>query len=94
MHFIEVVIKDGNRTVNWEFPDISTVGEILDQWEKGYHACDRSNVRINDKLLIPEAMDAQLCQLLYPLEKHGKHIKIRVKGIKPVKEEKVEEDAG
>lgn len=78
MNFIEVVIKDGNRTVNWSFPEVSTVSDILDKWESGYRKCNRKNIRINDRLLVSDCVD---CQLNY-FKSFGRKIKIRVESIK------------
>lgn len=36
-NWITVIIKDGNRVVNWEFSPETTLGDVLMKWEKGYH---------------------------------------------------------
>lgn len=36
-NWIAVIMKDGNRVVNWEFPQDTTLGEVLAKWEKGYY---------------------------------------------------------
>ena len=33
---INVIIKDNNRTVNWEFPPETELADVMKRWEKGY----------------------------------------------------------
>lgn len=39
-----VIIKDGNRIVNWELPHDMTLGELIDRWEKDYYPADEFTV--------------------------------------------------
>ena len=79
IHFIEVVIKDGNRTVNWLFPEMATVSSVLQKWEKEYFKCDKKSVRIGGRLLLA---DCEECQLNYFTKKMGNKLTIRVESIK------------
>lgn len=75
---IEVLIKDGNRTVSWEFPEDTKIADILAYWEQGYNKVDRDNVRINDKLLDGKLLE---CQLNY-FKKIDRKVRIRVESAK------------
>ena len=77
--FIEVVIKDGNRTVSWVFPEESTISRVLDKWDKDYLPCDRENVRIEGRRLIADCKD---CQLNWFAKKFGNKLHIRVESAK------------
>lgn len=76
--FIEVVIRDGNRTVNWMFPEKTAISHVLDKWEREYHKCDRKTVRIGGRLLLA---DCDECQLNFFSKKMGNKISIRVESI-------------
>ena len=73
--FVEVVIKDGNRTVNWMFPEKTTIANVLDKWDREYHKADRTNVRIENRRLI---VDCAECQLNWFAKKFGSKVRIRV----------------
>ncbi len=75
--FIEVVIKDGNRTVSRMFPDISTVEDVLARYELKYKKCRRDKVSIDGRLVAPDLLD---CQLNY-FKIKGRKIHIRVESI-------------
>lgn len=51
---MEVIIKDGNRTVNWEFPDGATVGDLVKKWEKGYYPVEEFTAWNRDGKLVLE----------------------------------------
>ena len=75
--FIEVVIKDGNRTVSRMFPDISTVEDVLAKYELKYKKCRRDKVNIDGRMVEPDLLD---CQLNY-FKIKGRKIHIRVESI-------------
>lgn len=75
--FIEVIIKDGNRTVSRMFPDISTVEDVLTKWETKYKKCRRDKVSIDGRLIEPDLLD---CQLNY-FKIKGRKLHIRVESI-------------
>lgn len=39
-----VIIKDGNRTVNWELPPETTLRELIGRWEKDYYPCEEFTI--------------------------------------------------
>lgn len=80
--YTEVIIKDGNRTVNWMFPETSTINDILNKWETNYHRCNRDWVIIDNKRVVPECLD---CQLNY-FKSFGRKIIVRVEAA-PKKED-------
>lgn len=51
---MEVIIKDGNRIVNWELPHDMTLGELIDKWEKDYYPVDEFTLwdKGNGKMVI------------------------------------------
>ena len=53
--WIEVVIRDWNRVVNWIFPPDTPLADVLSKWEKGYHPFDRERV-IMHGAIVPEEM--------------------------------------
>ena len=57
-----VLIKDGNRTVNWDFPDDSSVRDALLLW---HFEWEPDSVRINGKPVSEEDLMNPLW--LYPL---------------------------
>lgn len=40
-NYIAVIIRDGNRVVNWEFPPETPLTDVLAKWQKGYHQFER-----------------------------------------------------
>lgn len=75
--FIEVIIKDGNRTVSKLFPDICTIEDVLAKYELKYKKCRRDKVSIDGRLIEPDLLD---CQLNY-FKIKGRKIRIRVESI-------------
>ena len=86
--FTEIVIKDGNRTVNWMFPPSSKISYILDQWEKNYFPCNRKRVIIDNKRVVDGCLD---CQLNY-FKSFGKKIVMRLETVYPKKEKGAEQN--
>ena len=52
---MEVIIKDGNRIVNWEVSGNMSVSELMSRWEKDYYPCDEMVVYDKDGKLVIEA---------------------------------------
>ena len=77
LEFIEVVIKDGNRTVSKFLPDICTVEDVLAKYERKYKQCRRDKVSIDGRLIEPDLLD---CQLNY-FKIKGRKMHIRVESI-------------
>lgn len=75
--FIEVIVKDGNRTVSRMFPDISTVEDVLARYELKYKKCRRDKVSIDGRMITPDLLD---CQLNY-FKIKGRKLHIRVESI-------------
>ena len=75
--FIEVIVKDGNRTVSRMFPDISTVEDVLKKYELKYKKCRRDKVSIDGWLITPDLLD---CQLNY-FKIKGRKMHIRVESV-------------
>ncbi|MBO5967330.1 MAG: hypothetical protein J6S14_02395 [Clostridia bacterium] len=36
-NLMQVIIKDGKRTVNWELPSETTLAELFKRWEMDYY---------------------------------------------------------
>lgn len=88
MDYIEIIIKDGNRTVNWIFPVISTITDVLNKWEKNYYPCNRKRVIIENKRLLEDYLDCRLSSF----KSFGEKIVIRLETVFPKKEEGGEEN--
>lgn len=43
-NLMQVIIKDGNRMVNWELPSETTVADLIRRWEKDYYPCEEFTV--------------------------------------------------
>ena len=84
MSYMEVVIKDGNRTVNWIFPDTRPVESVLEKFEREYLPVNRKRVFIENRRLI---VDCAECQLNYFVKSFGRKIRINVETVKPLKKE-------
>ena len=80
---IEIVIKDGNRTVNWLTKDSNTLDKVLAEWSKGYHAFKRDTVRLNGRRLLETHLE---CKVRYFAEKYGKLV-FQVETVWPKKED-------
>ena len=52
---ITIIIKDGNRAVNWEFPGETTMADVLARWRKDYYPFDPAHVMMNGKAIPQEA---------------------------------------
>lgn len=75
--FVEVIVKDGNRTVSRFVPDICTVEDVLARYERKYKKCRRDKVSIDGRLIEPDLLD---CQLNY-FKIKGRKLHIRVESI-------------
>ena len=53
-----VLIKDGNRTVNWDFPAYSSVLDVLQLWHFDW---EPDSVTINGKPVPDETLGSALC---------------------------------
>lgn len=81
---IEVVIKDGNRTVNWLVKDSATLERVLADWKRDYLPFKRETIRVNGRRLLETHLE---CKMRYFAEKFGKLV-FQVETIWPKKEEK------
>lgn len=94
---VEVLFKDGNRTVNWEFSARTTVLKALKdrefEWEK-------DSVKINDVPTPDSMLDIALEHFVLVIPKHGlPRVNIRMKQVRkelpkknPVQKAEVVED--
>ena len=78
---MEVVVKDGNRTVNWIFNERTRLDRILDTFERGYRPVKRDTVRLNGRKLLEAHLD---CKLRYFTDKYDKFV-LEVDTVRPKK---------
>ena len=78
---MEVVVKDGNRTVNWIMNSRTKIDRVLSVYERGYRPVHRGTVRLNGRRLLEAHLD---CKLGYFADKFDKFV-FEVDTIKPTK---------
>lgn len=78
-----MVIKDGNRIVNWLCYKNMTLHDVLANWVEDYYPLDADKVSVNGRLILNEHLD---CKLGFLSEKFGERIVVRVETIFPKKE--------
>ena len=80
---IDVVVKDGNRAINWQFPVGMRLEQVLEFWSNGYYPYKRDTVRLNGRRLLAAHLE---CRLSYFAERFGKLV-FQVESIEPKKED-------
>lgn len=80
---MEIVIKDGNRIINWLFPRHMTLDKVLSFWQKGYYPFKRNTVRLNGKRLMEAHLD---CKIGFFADKFDKLV-FQVETVLPEKKE-------
>lgn len=83
---MDIVIKDGNRIVNWDFHPETKLSYVFKKWEKDYYPVNRDTIRLNDRKILAAHLD---CKIKYFAEKFDRMV-FRVETIMPEKEEENE----
>ena len=89
---INVIMKDGNRTVNWDFKESTTVLECLKRWNFEW---EPNTVHVCGFLVFESQLDKPITDYMYAASKVYEYPKrVYIEMTQPVKKKEAVSDVG